>query len=737
VDALRPSSLILRTDAAGPLSSWSHQLRLNEAGHFEHYLFDGAGHVVVATNTVLPGVWYHVAITAASHGNMQIYVNGVAGGGTEPVGWLWSGGDQWRLGSNAGNAARFYAGRMDEIGIWHTVLSSETIRRLAGGRSPAQPGGYSALFETDVLGALYQKNSSLWLRIPFQNPSAAGYDQLLLQARCADGFVAFLNGTEVVRRNAPQPLSWNSTATVDRLDADGLNLESFDLSPFLPSLVAGKNVLAVQALGSSATNSAFLFAAELSARPATANPVTNVVFSEIAGSGSAPFFLEMLNFPGREGDRLFLLGPDGGLIDAVEIQRRARARLTATVDAPWCYPSRETPAQANEFFFHREIVINEIMYHHAPVYRTRSTPFAENRAQWIELYNTSSHVVDLGAWQLAGAVSFTFPAGLTLAPDSYLVIANDPPALRARYPEIVVLGPFAGRLSHHDAHVILRDANGNSANEVHYWNTHPWPAYANGGGSSLELRDPRADNSVAEAWGASLEGTQAPWRHYSYRAVAIQPVYSPEIFSFHEFRMGLLDEGEALIDNITVTEMTSPPRQLLQNTDFSSGTARWRLLGNHSHSVVEPSPDDPVNRVLHLVATGNTRYLDNRLETTLKSGTSLAPVVAGREYEIAFDAKWLAGSPQLRTELYYKGCGHDPSRNAGHCRHSRTAQFHLHAQRRADLRRAGPLPGDPQGNGPNHRDHPGGGPGRVGVARALVFRQRRELDSRAHDGWRR
>lgn len=143
-------------------------------------------------------------------------------------------------------------------------------------------------------------------------------------------------------------------------------------------------------------------------------------------------------------------------------------------------------------------------------------------------------------------------------------------------------------------------------------------------------------------------------------------------------RLGLLAEGEALLDNVSVLELQAgaPPRQLLQNTNFASGTAKWRLVGNHKHSFVEPSPDAPSSPVLHLVATGPMSYLENQLETTLKAGGALVPVVAGHNYEVSFDAKWLAGSPQLHTELYYNkvaattlldqpsGCGTPGRRNS-------------------------------------------------------------------------
>jgi hypothetical protein len=53
---------------------------------------------------------------------------------------------------------------------------------------------------------------------------------------------------------------------------------------------------------------------------------------------------------------------------------------------------------------------------------------------------------------------------------------------------------------------------------------------------------------------------------------------------------------------------------------------------------------------LRMEATSRANYLANHAETTLANG---ATVVNGTEYEISFDAKWVSGSPQLRTELYY------------------------------------------------------------------------------------
>lgn len=697
LDVVRPCSLVVRTAGSGPRNSWSHQLRINAAGRFEHYVYDGAGRTVAATNQVTTGVWYHVAATALNNGRIALYVNGAASATGPTVGTMWTGGDRWQFGTDSGATANFFQGRLDEVGIWQGVLDAGSIARLAGGARPVELSGYRPFLQTDVQSSLYRKNSSLLVRLPFTVPAGAGYDALPLTVRYADGFAAFLNGVEVIRRNVPQTLSWNSKAPVERPFSEAIQAEIIDLTQWASRLVPGKNVLAIQSLSTSPDDPSFYFTAELSGRRVQSGEDPPVVFNEVAGGGDHPFFVELINrgnspvslarcrivssaggsfalpttalaasgflalqtneigFAVQTGDRLFLTGPNGNVLDGLAVKSKLRGRIPGSDSSQWFSPAFATPGASNRFNLHDEIVINEIMYNHPPLYRTSSNDFTRIEEQWLELYNRSQTTVNLGGWTLSDGLEFTFPAGTALEPDSYLVVASDQAALLAKHPGIRVIGNVRKKLSHHAGYIVLRDGDGNPVNDISYFNEQPWPSYANGGGSSLELKDPRSDNGLAESWAPSIEGTRSAWKHYAYRRIAATPLYTPAIFNFHEFRLGLLAEGEALIDNITVTEFptNSPPRQLLQNTNFSTGATKWRLLGTHSHSFAGPDPEDAANSVLHLVATGSMSYLDNRLETTLRVGTTNIPVVNGREYEIAFDAKWIAGSPQVHTELYY------------------------------------------------------------------------------------
>jgi len=257
--------------------------------------------------------------------------------------------------------------------------------------------------------------------------------------------------------------------------------------------------------------------------------------------------------------------------------------------------------------------------------------------------------VSLTGWPLDGGIDFRFPAGTSLPSGGYLVVAHDPATLQAKFPTLGALGPYTNRLSGRGEQIVLRDAADNPADTVHYYDDGRWPKAADGGGSSLELRDPRADNSVAENWAASNESNRSGWKTYSYEGVATASSVGPD-FQWKELVIGLLDQGEVLLDDLSVIESPAgTPVQLLQNGSFNLDARSWRILGNHHGSVVD-DPDQPGNTVLRLVATGSTDHMSNHAETTFANGRG---VVNGRTYRISYRAKWLSGCRQLNTRLYF------------------------------------------------------------------------------------
>ena len=278
--------------------------------------------------------------------------------------------------------------------------------------------------------------------------------------------------------------------------------------------------------------------------------------------------------------------------------------------------------------------------------------YRENDEEWIELYNKGTGRVDLTGWQFADGVRFTFPLDTSIEAGGYLVVAHDAAGLRARFPSATVVGDFSGRLGDNGDRIELVDAVGNPVDEVTYHDDRPWPSYADGNGSSLELRDPRADNRCAEAWAASDNTGASEWREYRFTETAVDPIYDPaDTKDFPELRLFLLSEGEVLVDDVSVIEdPDGTARELIQNGGFDSDTSAWRILGTHAGS---QRIEEGGNGTLKIVSSGPPSYMHNLLETTLKSGGSEVYVVPGRDYEICFRARWLHGSPQFRAELYY------------------------------------------------------------------------------------
>ncbi len=309
--------------------------------------------------------------------------------------------------------------------------------------------------------------------------------------------------------------------------------------------------------------------------------------------------------------------------------------------------------------FDSDIVFGAEVYPVGPGYPPRE--YLENREEWIEFYNRGEGPVDMSGWELTDAVSFRFEEGTILEPGAYLVAARDAAALSRRLPGAAVTGNFSGALANDTDRIVLRDALGNPADEVRYYDGGRWPAKADGGGSSLELRNPDADNSAAESWAASDEGAKSEWREYSYTAPATRAPGSNDPRQWNELVFGLLGAGEFLIDDISVVEdPEGAATQLIRNGDFrpslfgADGTQGWRFLGNHGgHGrtvLAEDADSDPTSKVLRVTATGRTEHMHNHIETTFAGS---ARVVDGRDYRITFRARWLSGSPRLHARLYF------------------------------------------------------------------------------------
>ncbi len=133
----------------------------------------------------------------------------------------------------------------------------------------------------NLLGTMYGKRSSLFVRVPFEIQSPGTVSSLLVKLRYDDGFVAWLNGVEMAGNLAPDvdPLPWNAAATGERTDAQSIEWEEHTLTGGNLNLRAGKNVLAIQLMNRAAGNSDTLLQTAILASVTSPDLVSKAYFT--------------------------------------------------------------------------------------------------------------------------------------------------------------------------------------------------------------------------------------------------------------------------------------------------------------------------------------------------------------------------------------------------------------------------------------------------------------------------
>jgi hypothetical protein len=123
--------------------------------------------------------------------------------------------------------------------------------------------GYPGLIGLDV-SAMRSVNETVYIRVPFEIDNPAAIKRLTLRMRYEDGMIAYINGQEVARANAPASgtETWNSGASVNRSEKVAVNPVDIEIAD-LSFLRAGINLLAIQGLNNRRSKSDLLIIPEL------------------------------------------------------------------------------------------------------------------------------------------------------------------------------------------------------------------------------------------------------------------------------------------------------------------------------------------------------------------------------------------------------------------------------------------------------------------------------------------
>ncbi len=326
---------------------------------------------------------------------------------------------------------------------------------------------YTEFISLNVEQQMYRNSATCYVRIPFTFDGVPdSLDLMTLKIKYNDGFVAYLNGTEIARRNFTGAPTWNSHADSKRPDSVALQFEDVDITASLDSLRSGSNVLAIQGLNSSAQDMEFFISAELSAGQA-----------ETDSSGRANVF----EFDGP------ITLPHSTIVKARTLSGRTWSALTEAVFSVG-------PVAEN-------LRITEIMYN----------PQDPNE-EFIELKNTAAESINLNLVSFTDGIDFVF-GDVDLAPGEHVVLVRNAEVFAARYQTgrqavaVNVAGQYSGRLDNAGERITLQDAAGKTILDFTYKNG--WRSLCDGAGFSLTIVD--AANPDPDSW-----NEKESWRSSAY-----------------------------------------------------------------------------------------------------------------------------------------------------------------------------------------------------------------------------
>jgi regulation of enolase protein 1 (concanavalin A-like superfamily) len=346
------------------------------------------------------------------------------------------------------------------------------------------------------------------------------------------------------------------------------------------------------------------------------------------------------------GGTLYLIKPDNSrILDAVQFGAQADGvsygRWPDGANDFYAFTTN-TPGTNNSAILIGDIVINELMY----------DPISGNDDdQFIELYNKGTNTVNLVGWQFTSGITFTFP-NVTIAPNGYLTIGRNLTNLFAKYPNLNsgnTVGNYSGKLSHSGEQLTLsapQTLNTNTPilvaeDQVTYSTGGRWGEWSSGGGSSLELIDPRANHRLAANWADSDETQKSVWTNIETTGVLDNGQNYDSSIDYAQ--IGILDVGECLVDNIEVDYNNA---NYVSSPDFESGTNGWSFQGCMTRSSLE-NTGYVSGHSLHIRSSDHIWTGDNSCQVALNAN----PLASGQTATLRFKARWLHGWPEALLRL--------------------------------------------------------------------------------------
>ncbi len=154
------------------------------------------------------------------------------------------------------------------------------------------------------------------------------------------------------------------------------------------------------------------------------------------------------------------------------------------------------------------LVVSEINYNPANPKDSEKgpdmeAPFKSDDFEFIEILNTGTAAVDLSGIKLTDGVEFDFYTSSiqSLAPGGRVVVVSNPDAFALRYgTNVPIAGQFQGNLNNNGEDIDMRMGNGDVVFSVSFGDADPWPARADGLGTTLELANANVSADQQSKW---------------------------------------------------------------------------------------------------------------------------------------------------------------------------------------------------------------------------------------------
>ena len=379
-----------------------------------------------------------------------------------------------------------------------------------------------------------------------------------------DGVIIYINGAEALRVGMPDGNVTHNTfasRTVTNASLEG---------PFvldLSLLKNGENVIAAEVHQTNANSSDIVFGL-----------VMEMLLPVEDDAQAVPIYYTLDGSDPRL---------EGGAVSpaalryqaAIPISSSARIRARAKIGDEWSAIDEANfivqSTQDDIAFIRENLRITELMYN----------PPQGSEFEYIELYNASAiDSIALGSLIFSDGIDFRFGANDILPPQTYGLLTSAVDSaqraqLRAVYGlnnDVVMFGPFDGRLSNDGEHVELRDNTADAAIvQFDYDDEGLWPPAADGAGHSLV--------PLAEASNKQFENTLEYAGHWRMSTMiggspATNDPAPPNSLLLSEL-LALSVEGDENGDWIEIANVSSDPISLsgYYLSDSDSNLKKWPL----------------------------------------------------------------------------------------------------------------------------------------------------------------